>query len=71
LEREPLRLAFRALHHEDPKFRGTALEYLDTVLPVEIRELVWPLLGEAVPLPSARSAPELLADLALAARPRA
>jgi ATP/ADP translocase len=70
LEREPLRLAFRALHHEDPKFRGTALEYLDTVLPVEIRDLVWPLLGEAVPLPSARSAPELLADLALAARPR-
>jgi ATP/ADP translocase len=71
LEREPLRLAFRALHHEDPKFRGTALEYLDTVLPVEIRELVWPLLGEAVPLPSARSATELLADLALAARQRA
>jgi AAA family ATP:ADP antiporter len=71
LEREPLRLAFRALHHEDPKYRGTALEYLDTVLPVEIRELVWPLLGEAVPLPSARPAHELLADLALAARPRA
>jgi hypothetical protein len=70
LEREPLRLAFRALHHEDPKYRGTALEYLDTVLSIEVRELVWPLLGEAVPLPSARPAHELLADLAFAARPR-
>jgi AAA family ATP:ADP antiporter len=71
LEREPLRLAFRALHHEDTKYRGTALEYLDTILPVEIRELIWPLLGEAIPLPSARPAHELLADLELAAHPRA
>jgi ATP:ADP antiporter, AAA family len=70
LEREPLRLAFRALHHEDTNYRGTALEYLDTVLPVQIRELIWPLLGDATPLPSARPAHELLADLALAARPR-
>jgi ATP:ADP antiporter, AAA family len=70
LEREPLRLAFRALHHDDTNYRGTALEYLDTVLPVQIRELIWPLLGDATPLPSARPAHELLADLALAARPR-
>ncbi len=35
LEREPLRMAFRALHHEDPRHRGTALEYLHTVLPSE------------------------------------
>jgi hypothetical protein len=70
LEREPLRLAFRALHHEDTKYRGTALEYLDAVLPVEIRELIWPLLSEAAPLPSARPPQELLADLALAARAR-
>jgi hypothetical protein len=68
LEREPLRLAFRALHHEDSNYRGTALEYLDTVLPVEIRELIWPLLSESAPLPSARPPQELLADLALAAR---
>lgn len=70
LEREPLRLAFRALHHEDTRYRGTALEYLDTVLPSEIRELIWPLLGETVPLASARPAHELLADLTLAAQAR-
>jgi ATP:ADP antiporter, AAA family len=65
LERAPLRLAFRALHHVDTRHRGTALEYLDTVLPAEIRELVWPLLREAAPLPSARATHELLADMAL------
>jgi len=64
LEREPLRMAFRALHHEDTRYRGTALEYLDTILPAEIRDLVWPLLGEAAPLPSARTAQQLLAEMA-------
>lgn len=65
-EREPLRLAFRALHHEDSKYRGTALEYLDSVLPSEIRDVIWPYLGAAAPLPVARPAQELLADLAAA-----
>jgi hypothetical protein len=65
-EREPLRLAFRALHHEDSKYRGTALEYLDSVLPSEIRDMIWPYLGAAAPLPVARPAHELLADLAAA-----
>src|SRR4051812_32060590 len=64
LEREPLRMAFKALYHEDTRYRGTALEYLDTVLPGEIREILWPFLGAAVPLPTARAAHELLADLA-------
>ncbi len=66
LEREPLRMAFRALHHQNTAFRGTALEYLDTVLPAEIRHIVWPYLGEAAPLPTARSPRELLAELARA-----
>jgi hypothetical protein len=70
LEREPLRMAFLALHHEDDKYRGTALEYLDTVLPAELREIMWPYLGEAAPLPTARATEELLADLARAQRPR-
>ncbi len=65
-EREPLRLAFRALHHEDSKYRGTALEYLDSVLPSEIRDVIWPYLGAAAPLPMARPTHELLADLAAA-----
>jgi ATP:ADP antiporter, AAA family len=66
LEREPLRIAFTALHHDDDKYRGTALEYLDTVLPPEIRELIWPYLGEGAPLTTARPASELLAELARA-----
>jgi AAA family ATP:ADP antiporter len=63
LEREPLRMAFRALHHQDDKHRGTALEYLDMVLPAEIRPLIWPYLGEAAPLPTARAVGDLLAEL--------
>jgi hypothetical protein len=76
LEREPLRMAFTGLHHEDQKYRGTALEYLDTVLPRDVRDIIWPYLGEAAPLPSVRPPNELLADLlaateALPSRPRA
>jgi hypothetical protein len=68
LDREPLRLAFRALHHEDGRHRGTALEYLQTVMPSELRDAVWPLLGESGPLPAPRAAAEVLADLAHRAR---
>ncbi len=38
LPREPLMVAFRALHTQDPALRGLALEYLETVLPDSIRE---------------------------------
>jgi hypothetical protein len=63
-EREPLRMAFRALYHDDMTYRGTALEYLDTVLPAEIHEILWPHLGTVAPLPTARAPHELLAELA-------
>jgi len=63
LEREPLRMAFRALYHDDETYRGTALEYLDTVLPAEIRESLWPYLGAAGPLVATRAPQDLLADL--------
>ena len=66
LEREPLRMAFRALHHEDAHHRGTALEYLETILPPEIREGIWPYLGATKPLTEARPAGEILAELAAA-----
>lgn len=66
LEREPLRMAFRALHLEDVRHRGTALEYLETVLPSELRAAVWPFLGETGPLPPARPAQEILSELLLA-----
>jgi hypothetical protein len=45
LEGEPIDLAFRALQGQDPSLRGTALEYLDHVLPPPIRGALWPILG--------------------------
>jgi hypothetical protein len=42
--REPLQIAFRSLHSEDPYLRGTALEYLEGILPAEVREPLWPFL---------------------------
>jgi hypothetical protein len=42
LPTEPLRIAFRALHTDDQALRGTALEYLESVLPREIRDRLWP-----------------------------
>ena len=44
LPTEPLRIAFRALHTDDQVLRGTALEYLESVLPHEIRDRLWPFL---------------------------
>ncbi|MBA3503201.1 MAG: hypothetical protein M4D80_13965 [Myxococcota bacterium] len=63
LEREPMRMAYRALRHPDVRHRGTALEYLQTIMPKDLRDAVWPLVGALAPLPAARSAREILADL--------
>lgn len=44
LPREPLRLAYHGLHTADRHLRGTALEYLESVLPPGVRERLWPFL---------------------------
>jgi hypothetical protein len=44
MPREPLRIAYRSLGSADRRLRGTALEYLEGVLPRHIRERLWPLL---------------------------
>ncbi len=44
IPREPLQIAFRSLHVEDHHLRGTALEYLEGVLPGPIRQALWPFL---------------------------
>jgi hypothetical protein len=44
LPREPLQIAFRSLHAGDKHLRGTALEYLEGVLPAPIRQGLWPFL---------------------------
>ena len=63
LDRGSLAIAFKALHNTDLRLRGTALEYLETVLPHEIRDAVWPYLGEERPMRRARDVSEILADL--------
>ncbi len=60
----PLQIAYRGLHTSDPSLRGTALEYLEGVLPPDIRERLWPFLGTRGPATAgARGRDEILADL--------
>jgi hypothetical protein len=65
LPKEPLRVAYRGLHTDDAQLRGTALEYLETVLPVEIRDRLWPFLEDRRSKPRAeeRSLEEVVATL--------
>jgi AAA family ATP:ADP antiporter len=63
LDGPSLHIAFVALHESDQRLRGTALEYLETVLPEEVRDAVWPFLGEARPMRPSRAPLEILADL--------
>jgi hypothetical protein len=64
LERQPLRIAYRGLHTQDRQLRGTALEYLETALPEEIRTALWPFLEVSAARPlSRRSAQEVLDEL--------
>ena len=41
LPREPIKIAFRALHTDDKALRSLAAEYLDSILPPNIRERLW------------------------------
>jgi hypothetical protein len=75
---ETVRLAFHSLHTGDPYLRGTALEYLETVLPEAVWTRLWPFLDQGEtrvsrpPISSEKAQQELLASqnsivLALAA----
>jgi hypothetical protein len=63
LDRGPLEAAFQALRSADTGARGTALEYLDHVLPAAVRERLWPHLGASRPQPSGRSPDEIRDEL--------
>jgi hypothetical protein len=62
---EPLQISYRGLHTDDAKLRGTALEYLESVLPKAIREGLWPYIEERRQPRASSSRPreEILADL--------
>jgi hypothetical protein len=60
----PLQIAYRGLHTDDPTLRGTALEYLEGVLPADLRERLWPFLGDRPDRGRhSKSRDEILADL--------
>lgn len=64
LEREPLVLAYRALLSENENLRGTALEYLENVLPDEVRDAGLRAIGRLSPrVRSKRDARELRDEL--------
>ena len=61
---EPLQIALRGLHAGDENLRGTALEYLESVLPPTIREPLWPFLEDHRPAGrTVRPREEILAEL--------
>jgi ATP:ADP antiporter, AAA family len=63
LPREPLQIAFRSLQTDDQQLQGTALEYLDGILPARIRERLWPYLERRPTVRQARPREEVMAEL--------
>jgi hypothetical protein len=80
LPAEPLRIALHAVQTDDSALRETALEYLESILPADVRIQLWPLLENdgmtarpavsvadaQVPVRNPRSRDELAAALNLA-----
>lgn len=62
-EAEPLRLALAALAGDDRSLRGTALEYLETILPEAISEQLFPMLDARVEIRSRRTHEEVREEL--------
>jgi hypothetical protein len=56
LPAEPLRVALHALQADDSALRGTALEYLESILPADVRARLWPLLENGSASASGRDA---------------
>jgi len=63
LPREPLLMAFRSLHTDDEQLQGTALEYLDGVLPSAIRQRLWPFIERGAVKRPSRPRAEVIAEL--------
>jgi hypothetical protein len=61
LPAEPLRIALHAVQTDDSALRETALEYLESILPADVRIQLWPLLeadSTATVVVAAEAAPE-------------
>jgi AAA family ATP:ADP antiporter len=74
LPSEPIQMAFLGLRSEEPTLRGVALEYLENVLPTDIREQMWQVLAIEVPeAPTTAKRPleDVLAELLRSRRDQA
>lgn len=75
LPAEPLRIALHAVQTDDAELRGTALEYLESILPPDVRAQLWPVLaaeaaaeaGEPGTAPLEAAEPRAVAEPAMAA----
>lgn len=64
LDRDSLQLAIRALADSHAGHRGTGLEYLDNVLPAELKRRLWPLLQDgSLARATLRSPDEILDEI--------
>jgi hypothetical protein len=63
LPSQPLQIAYRSLHSENSRLRGTALEYLEGVLPPHIRERLWPFVVSQRVTSPPKPHDEVIADL--------
>lgn len=64
LPTQPLRLAYQGLHTSDEILRGMALEYLESVLPADVRQKLWPFIEKGkYPRHAPREREEILNDL--------
>lgn len=61
--REPVWIAFRGLHTDDPTLRGTALEYLESILPPDIKRAMWTFLENPPDKAPKTDTPEALRSL--------
>jgi hypothetical protein len=67
LPRRPVAVAFQGLQASDAMYRGMALEYLESVLPANVRERLWPFLEARGRAPApARAAEDIARDLLVA-----
>ncbi|HVY46154.1 MAG TPA: HEAT repeat domain-containing protein, partial [Minicystis sp.] len=55
LDPKPLALSYRAVLADDAQFRAVGLEYLENVLPKDVRAALWPFIGDERKVPPARA----------------
>jgi len=63
VDREPLQIAYWAVLGPDRALRGTALEYLENVLPEDVRRALWPHLGATARAAAPRPRQNVVEDL--------